>query len=169
MFELVRDMVALMDPYTVRQACLAMEKMDLSALVPEISRPLLMTHGALDIICPARMAPSGLGAHQMAELNPQISVHEFPGIGARGYGRVSRRRCACGQRVLRADARCGASNSVLSHRRPRVERLVLGSLARDRRGVHAGQKPMPGIDEHLQAGDVSSLIGDQPADSVGDC
>ena len=81
MFELVRDMVALMDPYTVRQACLAMEKMDLSALVPEISRPLLMTHGALDIICPARMAPSGLGAHQMVELNPQISVHEFPGIG----------------------------------------------------------------------------------------
>ncbi|MGI9658621.1 MAG: alpha/beta fold hydrolase [Gaiellaceae bacterium] len=81
MFELVRDVVALMDPYTVRQACLAMEKMDLSALVPEISRPLLMTHGALDIICPARMAPSGLGAHQMAERNSRVSVHEFPGVG----------------------------------------------------------------------------------------
>lgn len=81
MFELVRDIVALMDPYTVRQACLAMEHMDLSPLVPEISRPLLMTHGSLDIICPAEMAPSGLGAHRMAALNPQVTVHEFPGIG----------------------------------------------------------------------------------------
>ena len=38
--ELVRQIVGLNDPYTVRQACLAMESMDLSPLVPQISRPL---------------------------------------------------------------------------------------------------------------------------------
>ena len=81
MFELVREITSLMDPYTVRAACLAMERMDLTALVPTISRPLLMTNGRHDVICPADMAPSGLGARRMAELNPKITLHEFPHIG----------------------------------------------------------------------------------------
>ena len=33
-FQLVRDIVGLNDPYTVRQACLAMENMDLSPARP---------------------------------------------------------------------------------------------------------------------------------------
>jgi 3-oxoadipate enol-lactonase len=80
-FEMVRSIVALNDPYTVRQACLAMEEMDLSPLVPQISRPLLMTNGTHDILCPPDLAPSGLGARRMAELNEHITLVEFPDIG----------------------------------------------------------------------------------------
>src|SRR5262245_14027059 len=80
-FQLVRDIVALNDPYTVRQACLAMETMDLSPLVPRISRPLLMTNGTYDVLCPPDLAPSGLGARRMAELNERIALVEFPDIG----------------------------------------------------------------------------------------
>jgi pimeloyl-ACP methyl ester carboxylesterase len=80
-FQLVRDIVGLNDPYTVRQACLAMENMDLSPLVPSISRPLLMTNGTHDILCPPDLAPSGLGARKMAEMNEHIELVEFPDIG----------------------------------------------------------------------------------------
>jgi 3-oxoadipate enol-lactonase len=80
-FELVRSVIGVNDPYTVRQACIAMEQMDLSPLVPQIERPLLMTNGTYDILCPPVLAPSGLGARRMAELNANISTHEFPDIG----------------------------------------------------------------------------------------
>jgi pimeloyl-ACP methyl ester carboxylesterase len=80
-FQLVRDIVGLNDPYTVRQACLAMENMDLSDLVPRISRPLLMTNGTHDILCPPDLAASGLGARRMAELNEHVTLREFPAIG----------------------------------------------------------------------------------------
>jgi pimeloyl-ACP methyl ester carboxylesterase len=80
-FQLVRDIVGLNDPYTVRQACLAMENMDLSPLVPKIERPLLMTNGTHDILCPPDLAPSGLGARRMAEMNEHIELVEFPDIG----------------------------------------------------------------------------------------
>jgi pimeloyl-ACP methyl ester carboxylesterase len=80
-FQLVREIVGLNDPYTVRQACLAMENMDLSPLVPQISRPLLMTNGTHDVLCPPDLAPSGLGARKMAELNDRIELVEFPDIG----------------------------------------------------------------------------------------
>ena len=74
-FELVRTVIGWNDPYTVRQACLAMEKMDLSPLVEKIERPLLMTNGTHDILCPPELAPSGLGARQMAAVNSQITTH----------------------------------------------------------------------------------------------
>jgi 3-oxoadipate enol-lactonase len=80
-FQLVRDIVALNDPYTVRQACLAMENMDLSPLVPKVERPLLMTNGTYDILFPPDLAPSGLGARRMTELNDHIELVEFPDIG----------------------------------------------------------------------------------------
>jgi len=80
-FQLVRDIVGLNDPYTVRQACLAMENMDLSPLVPKIERPLLMTNGTHDVLCPPDLAPSGLGARRMAELNDRVELVEFPDIG----------------------------------------------------------------------------------------
>jgi len=80
-FDVVRAVIGWNDPYTVRQACLAMEEMDLSPLVPEISTPLLMTNGTYDILCPPELAPSGLGARQMAEMNAHIRTHEFPDIG----------------------------------------------------------------------------------------
>ncbi len=80
-FELVRAVIGWNDPYTVRQACLAMENMDLTELVPRIERPLLMTNGTYDILCPPELAPSGLGARKMAAMNPHITTHEFPDIG----------------------------------------------------------------------------------------
>ena len=80
-FQLVRDIVGLNDPYTVRQACLAMENMDLSPLIPKIERPLLMTNGTHDVLCPPDLAPSGLGARKMAELNEHVELVEFPDIG----------------------------------------------------------------------------------------
>ena len=40
-----------------------------------------MTNGTHDILCPPELAPSGLGARQMAALNPRIRVVEFPDIG----------------------------------------------------------------------------------------
>lgn len=80
-FALVREIVGFNDPYTVRQACLAMEEMDLSPLVPQIRRPLLMTNGTHDILCPPDMAPSGLAARKMTELNANITLVEFPDIG----------------------------------------------------------------------------------------
>ena len=80
-FDLVRAVIGRNDPYTVRQACLAMEEMDLSPLVPEISTPLLMTNGTYDILCPPDLAPSGLGARQMAAMNERITTHEFADIG----------------------------------------------------------------------------------------
>ncbi|MDX1389988.1 MAG: alpha/beta hydrolase, partial [Acidobacteriota bacterium] len=80
-FELVREIVGYNDPFTVRQACLAMEEMDLSPLVPEISKPLLMTNGTYDVLCPPDLAPSGLGARKMTELNENITLVEFPDIG----------------------------------------------------------------------------------------
>jgi 3-oxoadipate enol-lactonase len=80
-FDLVRAVIGRNDPYTVRQACIAMEEMDLSSLVPLISAPLLMTNGTHDILCPPELAPSGLGARQMADMNEHITTHEFPDIG----------------------------------------------------------------------------------------
>jgi len=80
-FDLVRSVIGLNDPYTVRQACIAMEEMDLSPLVPQIKQPLLMTNGTHDILCPPALAPSGLGARQMVAMNPNIQGHEFPDIG----------------------------------------------------------------------------------------
>ena len=80
-FELVRTVIGWNDPYTVRQACLAMENMDLTELVPRIERPLLMTNGTYDILCPPALARSGLGARRMAAMNAHISTHEFPDIG----------------------------------------------------------------------------------------
>src|SRR5439155_26197618 len=80
-FQLVRDIVGLNDPHTVRLACLAMEEMDLSPLVPQITRPLLMTNGTHDVLCPPDLAASGLGARRMAELNEHVTVVEFPDIG----------------------------------------------------------------------------------------
>ena len=80
-FQLVRDIVGLNDPYTVRQACLAMEIMDLSPLVPRIARPLLMTNGTHDVLCPPDLAASGLGARKMSEMNENVTLVEFPDIG----------------------------------------------------------------------------------------
>ena len=49
--------------------------------MPAIVRPLLMTNGTHDILCPPDLAPSGLGARRMTELNEHVELVEFPDIG----------------------------------------------------------------------------------------
>jgi pimeloyl-ACP methyl ester carboxylesterase len=81
-FENVTRIVSANSPYTVRQACLAMEAMDLEPLVGAIRRPLLMTNGSRDIMTPPDLAPSGFSARQIAERVPEWArLHEFPEIG----------------------------------------------------------------------------------------
>ena len=55
----VWSVISLNDPYTVRQACIAMEEMDLAPLVPRIERPLLMTNGTYDILLSVCAGPLG--------------------------------------------------------------------------------------------------------------
>lgn len=81
-FEIVKRIVALNSPYTVRQACLAMERMDLEPLVGRIRRPILFTNGSRDIMTPPDLAPSGFSARQIVERAPEFArLHEFPTIG----------------------------------------------------------------------------------------
>lgn len=80
-FEMIRSIVMLNDPYTVRQACLAMENMDLTPLVKKLKRPMLMTNGTHDVLSPPDMGPSGLAARKMVKMNKNISLVEFPDIG----------------------------------------------------------------------------------------
>jgi 3-oxoadipate enol-lactonase len=81
-FETVRYMVSKNAPYTVRQACLAMETMDLEPIVKDIRRPILFTNGTHDIMTPPRLAPSGFSAAQIVDLVPEWArLVEFPDIG----------------------------------------------------------------------------------------
>jgi pimeloyl-ACP methyl ester carboxylesterase len=81
-FDSVKRIVAMNSPYTVRQACLAMERMDLEPLVDQIARPILFTNGSRDIMTPPDLAPSGYSARQIVERVPDHAcLHEFPTIG----------------------------------------------------------------------------------------
>jgi pimeloyl-ACP methyl ester carboxylesterase len=81
-FDIVTSVVAGNSPYTVRQACMAMETMDLEPLVDQIRRPILFTNGSRDIMTPPDLAPSGYSVRQIAERVPQWArLHEFPEIG----------------------------------------------------------------------------------------
>jgi pimeloyl-ACP methyl ester carboxylesterase len=81
-FDGVRGMVAKNSPYTVRQACLAMESMDLEPLLAGLRRPILFTNGTNDLMTPPRLAPSGFGVARAAALAPDWArLVEFPDIG----------------------------------------------------------------------------------------
>lgn len=77
-----RRVVMKNSPYTVRQACLAMETMDLESLALSIRRPILFTNGTADVMTPPRLAPSGFSAAQIAAALPEYArLHEFAEIG----------------------------------------------------------------------------------------
>ena len=81
-FDTVRRVVAKNSPYTVRQACLAMETMDLESLARSLRRPILFTNGTRDIMTPPDLAPSGFSARQIVAAVPEFArLHEFPEIG----------------------------------------------------------------------------------------
>jgi pimeloyl-ACP methyl ester carboxylesterase len=81
-FNNVFTIVAQNSPYTVRQACLAMESMDLEPLVGQIRRPILFTNGSRDTMTPPDLAPSGFSVRQIVEQVPEWArLYEFPTIG----------------------------------------------------------------------------------------
>jgi len=81
-FDTVRRVVSKNAPYTVRQACLAMETMDLEQLACSLRVPILFTNGTKDIMTPPDLAPSGFSARQIVEAVPQhAKLYEFPEIG----------------------------------------------------------------------------------------
>jgi pimeloyl-ACP methyl ester carboxylesterase len=81
-FDTVRRVVSKNAPYTVRQACLAMETMDLEELARSIRVPILFTNGSRDIMTPPDLAPSGFSARQIVEAVPEhATLYEFPEIG----------------------------------------------------------------------------------------
>jgi pimeloyl-ACP methyl ester carboxylesterase len=81
-FDTVRRVVSKNAPYTVRQACLAMETMDLEHLARSLSVPILFTNGTKDIMTPPDLAPSGFSARQIVEAVPEhAKLYEFPEIG----------------------------------------------------------------------------------------
>ncbi len=81
-FNNVFTIVAQNSPYTVRQACLAMETMDLEPLVDQIKRPILFTNGSRDTMTPPDLAPSGYSVRQIVERVPDWArLYEFPTIG----------------------------------------------------------------------------------------
>jgi len=81
-FEMVRHVIRLNPPYTIRWACLAMETMDLEPLARQIQRPILFTNGTRDTMTPPRLAEGGFSAHDIAAaIGDWATVHEFPEIG----------------------------------------------------------------------------------------
>ena len=150
-FEMVRQITRLNSTFTVRQACLAMEVMDLEPLVHTLERPILMTNGTYDMLCPPVLAKSGFSARQIAELKPGLArLVGVPGHRPRRPARVPRRGRRDRHRVLprgarervrRASARHACAPRV-PHDAP-VERAVrrglvdLGLEAREVGGRHA--------------------------------
>jgi 3-oxoadipate enol-lactonase len=81
-FDNVRAVIRKNSPYTVRQACLAMEGMNLEPLARSLRRPILFTNGTRDVMTPPRLAPSGFSVVQIVEAVPDWArLHEFPTIG----------------------------------------------------------------------------------------
>ena len=81
-FDTVRRVVSKNAPYTVRQACLAMETMDLEDLARSTRVPILFTNGTRDIMTPPDLAPSGFSARQIVEAVPEhAKLYEVPEIG----------------------------------------------------------------------------------------
>ncbi len=84
-FDMVRHVIRLNPPYTVRWACLAMETMDNEHLARQIKRPILFTNGTKDTMTPPRLATGGFSAHDIAAaIGDWATVHEFTEIGHAG-------------------------------------------------------------------------------------
>ena len=151
-FEMVRQITRLNSTFTVRQACLAMEVMDLEPLVQKLERPILMTNGTYDMLCPPVLAKSGFSARQIAELKPGLARLEgvprhrprrparVPGRGGRDrHGvlpRGARRASSAASRP--ADARPpGVADDAPVERAVRGRLVDLGLEARELGGRHA--------------------------------
>jgi 3-oxoadipate enol-lactonase len=81
-FEIVRSIIGTNSHHTIRQACVAMEEMDIEHLARQIRRPILLTNGTHDVMTPPRLAASGFSAADItAAILDWARLHEFPDIG----------------------------------------------------------------------------------------
>lgn len=81
-FDVVRSIIGKNSHHTIRQACIAMEEMDIEQLARRIRRPILLTNGTHDVMTPPRLAASGFSAQDIVEAVPEWArLHEFPDIG----------------------------------------------------------------------------------------
>ena len=81
-FANVRAIVGKNPLHTIRQACLAMEEMDLEATARSLRRPVLFTNGTHDYMTPPTLAASGFSAADICAAVPDWArLHEFPTIG----------------------------------------------------------------------------------------
>jgi pimeloyl-ACP methyl ester carboxylesterase len=81
-FQIVRTVIGKNSHHTIRQACIAMEEMDIEHLARAIRRPILLTNGTHDTMTPPRLAASGFSAEDIVRALPEwATLHEFPDIG----------------------------------------------------------------------------------------
>ncbi len=81
-FAIVRSIIGKNSHHTIRQACVAMEEMDIEHLARQIRRPILLTNGTHDVMTPPRLAASGFSAQDIVHAVPDWArLHEFPTIG----------------------------------------------------------------------------------------
>jgi pimeloyl-ACP methyl ester carboxylesterase len=81
-FGIVRSIIGKNSHHTIRQACVAMEEMDIEHLARQIRRPILLTNGTHDVMTPPRLAASGFSAEDIVKAVPEWArLHEFPDIG----------------------------------------------------------------------------------------
>ena len=81
-FEIVRSIIGKNSHHTIRQACVAMEEMDIEHLARQIRRPILLTNGTHDTMTPPRLAASGFGAQDIVTAVPNwATMFEFETIG----------------------------------------------------------------------------------------
>lgn len=81
-FEQFRVLATRTDPYTLRQALLAQEIMDLEEGVRAIECPILFTNMRHDVLCPADLGPSGFSARDIVAAIPEHArLLEFEGYG----------------------------------------------------------------------------------------
>ena len=81
-FEIVRSIIGKNSHHTIRQACVAMEEMDIERRARQIRRPVLLTNGTHDVMTPPRLAASGFSAEDIVNAVPEWArLHEFPDIG----------------------------------------------------------------------------------------
>lgn len=79
--QMTRDIVAQNSVETVVQACLAMERMDLTKELKKIKAPTLVMNAPGDIITPLDMGPTGIGGRKIHEMVAGSTLKIWEGIG----------------------------------------------------------------------------------------
>ena len=91
-FEIVRSIIGKNSHHTIRQACVAMEEMDIEHLARQIRRPILLTNGTHDTMTPPASPPPGFSAQDIVDRGSDwATMFEFPDHRPRRPARGPRR------------------------------------------------------------------------------